>query len=443
MKKMTALLLVLLIAAASAMAVSAARLSENAEAVVYTPAVLSGDESEANDVRLSFSRSWDYRLHWQTDWSASGSETEFRFTQNREYYRDEYAPRGIYMIYNFYIDAMAQAYDELIDKTQPGSTGSAVVRLADYFDYYPFWYSIDLPGWAFELDADNRYWEDAMERPTLEEQLWDALNDFFRIPVHGSETMLIDVEKDSDGNVFTRGGTYNSYFSMDCYSAIVGNDCFFTVRFYENELGELPDLSLIPGGWGVYRLSFDESDIHIDSLENVWPIADGTELMNMTAMGDDRLTLHTVENGKYVLTVIDTESMTQVQRLEVIDFNPDELWSNLAECDGFMVLSLSDCRFVVLAEANGLYEIRMQGDEAVWLEYMSDSSFALSGDRLAVAGGIYTGDVPDSGFMLAVFDSGELVYNGRYSCSLDDISTQDLEPMDDFAFVPVEKIEIG
>ena len=34
MKKMTALLLALLIAAASAMAVSAARLSENAEAVV-------------------------------------------------------------------------------------------------------------------------------------------------------------------------------------------------------------------------------------------------------------------------------------------------------------------------------------------------------------------------------------------------------------------------
>jgi hypothetical protein len=237
MKKMTALLLALLIAAASAMAVSAVRLTENAEAVTYTPTVLFGDESEAADVRLRFSRSWDRRLHWQTDWSASGSETEFHFTQDREYYRDEHTPRGIHMTGNYSIDGLEKAFDELADKTQPGSTGSMEVRLADYFEWYPFWYSIDLPGWAFDLDWDNRYWEYALERPTLEEQLWDALNNFFRIPVHESETMLIDVEKDSDGNVFTRGGTYSTYFSEDSFSAIVGNDCFFTIRFHESADG--------------------------------------------------------------------------------------------------------------------------------------------------------------------------------------------------------------
>ena len=441
MKKTLALVLALLLASAAALAASAVYAGAESESVEYTPTVLAGSEDAAAGLELTLERAWlnwsggrGYpRPYWRTVWTKDGSETEFELLTELNYYPEYDGYTGV----NMYIDYSSshddegywlnRAFDDLAAEVEPGSSGDKYIRVADYTDYYPLAFDIDMPGYTEMLMPTDV--------PHLEPQQaadYEALSEFFRIPVLDTETISISLEKDNEGRVFSRGSASGGEDAIQVYveSAVIGN-CAYIVLPYE---GEAPDFSLIPGGYGIYRLPFSDGKMLTDELENVYPTDDGTQVLGITAMDCGRLALHTYENGAYVLTVIDTESFAAVQRLELLSFDYENMWYTITECDGFMVLVVDDGTFSVAAEENGLYDLRMSGDGMAWAGNADavDYEYALSGGRLAVAGNVrgddgWVYDRAACGFYLAVYEGADarLAYHGVYSSTLDEVSVNE------------------
>ena len=47
-----------------------------------------------------------------------------------------------------------RAYQEILDTLEPGQTGTKVIRVADYYDEYPLWFSVDLPHLFITTDTE-------------------------------------------------------------------------------------------------------------------------------------------------------------------------------------------------------------------------------------------------------------------------------------------------
>ena len=106
---------------------------------------------------------------------------------------------------------------------------------------------------------------------------WKAWNDFFRIPVLDDEYYEVGLTKGSDGEVYvttdygTAEGDDDFYFNVQ--SCDTDEAAYF---FFESHSmsGNVVDTSMIPGGYGIYRMPHGEKDgkSPIERLETVYPL---------------------------------------------------------------------------------------------------------------------------------------------------------------------------
>ena len=148
------------------------------------------------------------------------------------------------------------------------------LKLKDIFRYYPI--EGDLTGtsiWVASLD--NAVY--ASENPA---KLWQDINRFLRIPIPETESSGFSVGKYPDGSLnfnYYQGkencSQQEDHFDFHSIACSTPDAVYFTFNTHTDD-GDVVDTSLIPGGYGIYRLPYDrEKEIFLsEKLEMVYAL---------------------------------------------------------------------------------------------------------------------------------------------------------------------------
>lgn len=443
--------------------------------VTFREEIVSGDPAAAAGLEAVYDVRMKDHLIWDSTLRFSGNDytydTDFRYVPRGE----ETDPQPTYngVMIDLISDAWitggdmdvnpygyGAAFRQLLDETEPGSTGTKVIRIADYYEEYPLRFSVDLPSITFsdmdDADEEARY-------PEPMARTCRALREFFRIPTLPDEYLELDVDKNVDGTCSSRGLSSvekGDAFWLNAESVLTEDGCYF---WFSNRTrnSRTVDTSRIPGGYGVYLLPLVESQWSDwaegmlpdpDGLRVFYPVDPAAEILHAGLSKDEtRLLLYTREAGKYMLRVIALSSGELLQELTIGTCGAEDEWLNIFELPDFICLQ-SDSTLYVLTEREDIqYQIALQcplaGADDLWFTTRGANTMAFDGTRLAIAGpntryAAYDGGTvykqlsdgaevtlypnedlysyDSCGLYLLVFDASGLIYRGVYYSSLED-----------------------
>lgn len=324
MRKTLMIFLALVLVCGCGAALAAQAVSAPREEILFQEHIFSGDPAAADGLTVQLKTGMRYKLNWESTVQFSAqdyrAETSFRFLPAGQAEQPEMSYRGVEI--NFYHDAattgsddvfgFSTAYQSLLDTLSPGESGSMTIRFADYYDEYPFEFSIDLPGVNYDPLVN---WQDASaDSEWLGERAQVALGCFFHIPVLPDEYVELGIDKNMDGTGSGRSISSvmeGDRFWMNVESVITDDTCFFWFG-NRTDKDRLVDTSRIPGGYGVYTLPYgplapdaeasafyggNENEVYTDQLTCFFPVDPETRIEHLGLTPDKtRLLLHTVEN---------------------------------------------------------------------------------------------------------------------------------------------------
>lgn len=448
MRKAAFLTILLLILAGAGLGAAAVNVNGPRADVVLTEERFCGDPSAAGGLELQLNAHLSYNLFWNTTLSFDTepkTETAYTFTADNTYeqYPETYSGLNLESdisvgsFRNYPDDGELTGIDAAfweLYKNAPddGTEVSMKVKLADYYEYYPFSFSFDAPGCHLHLDT-QRLGETADPEPGTGEYVWARLRDYFRIPVPEDETARLHLNKDGKGGLsygYSQSGNYSFY----TWSVLTGDACYFVFNNLNGD-GAAVDTSLIPGGFGLYRLPYEadtygnnnaagKSGIRIDELAMVYPIDPNVKIAGLyTDPEKEHILLHTMEGDRYIVSVISLDTMECVQRLVLWD---DAGLSGYVygSGDDFFVMALDraegesfkESYFSVIARnGDGVYETCFTVPKGE-TELYGNRVMAFDGERLAIAS---IRAYESCGVELAVYDPGGLAYYAEFNSSLD------------------------
>lgn len=204
------------------------------------------------------------------------------------------------------------------------------LKLKDIFRYYPI--EGDLTGtsiWAASLD--NAVY--ASENPA---KLWQDINRFLRIPIPETESSGFSVDKYPDGSLnfnYYQGkencSQQEDHFDFHSIACSMPDAVYFTFNTHTDD-GDVVDTSLIPGGYGIYRLPYDrEKEIFLsEKLEMVYALDPEKQYTDIYASPDGaklflvsqaaRLTAVGVKEVQATAEIIDVRTMQCDRREEIV-----------------------------------------------------------------------------------------------------------------------------
>lgn len=447
------LIILLALSVLSAAALTAATIKVNAarDAVVLEQNVLAGAPNEAGGLSVLSRTHYDSHLLWDTlclPGEAPEVSTDYRFydTGHSEDYPVSYGDialdfgrdHGVLddegkILPDEHLSGWGSLYVHVANNTPAGEERSETLRVADFYDFYPLSAYLSLPGFGWEEDGSGSRWSTEYSMSPYER----AVAEFFRIPVSEDQTMLVTVEKTSDGRVRSMGiSSMDNHYSPWTSCVITGNACYFIVNAMDYDDRPM-DFSLVPGGYGIYRLPLpDENhgpDECVGELEMVYPLSPETRYRRLLLDEKrDKLLLWSVEDEETILSVVDVDGMELSRRIVVMDAQDGGVWNYFQGED--YIAAFGDKKLsVVAAESNGDYERVIYADKGggdFTPAVDHNAVTAWNGERLAVASraqkiahdaveGYYRYDYGRAGFWLAVYDPTGLLYAADYACSLD------------------------
>lgn len=204
------------------------------------------------------------------------------------------------------------------------------LKLKDIFRYYPI--EGDLTGtsiWAASLD--NAVY--ASENPA---KLWQDINRFLRIPIPETESSGFSVGKYPDGSLnfnYYQGkencSQQEDHFDFHSIACSTPDAVYFTFNTHTDD-GDVVDTSLIPGGYGIYRLPYDrEKEIFLsEKLEMVYALDPKKQYTDIYASPDGaklflvsqaaRLAAVGVKEVQATAEIIDVRTMQCDRREEIV-----------------------------------------------------------------------------------------------------------------------------
>lgn len=437
MRKSLILTLALVVLAVCDLGMGAGMVGATADDVVITEQVVAGDPAAAEGVRVQMRADCTSHLHWDTHYAVGapdGTYTDFTFSRKRMQMPEEfYGSIEFNSIsgssYSGAYDLSGEDGDENVptgvklfraaaEQTDPGSRHTEVLYVRDYYEYFP-------------LDV-HCYFSGTMTNAT-EKQIADAMKAFFRIPVSEDYRVNVTVKKEADGAIYEMSMEDFGHAGLSIWtnSAVLDGVCYLTVNM-TGDNGAPADTSDIPGGTGVYRLTYGGEDV---SLETVFPLDQAAETIDLHLSADARkLLLTTVEDNIYYLTVIDLQTMTELQKLPVLeDAENNGYWCAHYEDDFLEIQFYSEPlpQFVVISapEAED-YTVALRGsidaNDDVWKGYQPSIAMDFDGETLVIATQWWYWDDTGAylhtplGFLLSVYDASGLRYAGQYGTSLMD-----------------------
>lgn len=433
--------------------------------VEITETVLYGDKSIAEGITINNRRTYYYHLFWDTRYVVGEpplTSTQYLFDGSKweQDFQTSYSGLELDGYYNRHFSHYPENYrdgspnrtptgldvarKELMDTLAPAETDTIIVHVKDYYDYYPFGGSIHLPGYALSWDVDYDPNSTEYSESDAEKHAILTIRDFFKFPVPEDERIMLTGEKSGDGSYLstTMLRVKSDYFDFITTSVITDSVYYFTFDSHTVN-GNIVDTSLIPGGYGLYRLPYEaggngrDGSIDVDALAMVYPLDPNTSVQAMNMNSEQtKLFLHTRENDKYVFTVIDIATMETLQRLEVTDWpevvdpakvaqwtqdHEDYLDFNLSyRTDDFFVVALFGYQLALVTVTDtGDYQvefvIEMTKNEN-WQHCYGSLSMDYDGQRLVV--GCFDREATGTPINLSVYDASGHLYSGQYTNSL-------------------------
>lgn len=300
--------------------------------------------------------------------------------------------------------------------------------------------------------------------------LWEDINRFFRIPMLPNESMGCEVTRFSaeDDDLYVEPKGWNAmvgvpgedHFAFAMTFCAADDAIYFTFDPH-TENGELVDLSLIPGGYGIYKLPYDrERDVFLSGeLEMVYALDPALHYVDMHLSPDGQKLL--LEREERSVMAADSETFAQLVpepddeeayyevklTAETIDFTRMEAEGSQEVLRGldsvscrdggdYLVFSDGTSRMCVLSYADGRYErtlslenLRLDNGLTETLptySLMRESYY--DGERLVLAGLSYV-ELTDTsaygayadysgGVDVAVYDANGLAYYGKLTSNL-------------------------
>lgn len=204
------------------------------------------------------------------------------------------------------------------------------LKLKDLFRYYPI--EGDLTGtsiWAASLDNAVYASEDSVK-------LGQDLNHFLRIPIPETESSGFSVGKYPDGSLnfnYYQGkencSQQEDHFDFHSIACSTPDAVYFTFNTHTDD-GDVVDTSLIPGGYGIYRLPYDrEKEIFLsEKLEMVYALDPKKQYTDIYASPDGaklflvsqaaRLAAVGVKEVQATAEIIDVRTMQCDRREEIV-----------------------------------------------------------------------------------------------------------------------------
>lgn len=316
--------------------------------VTVTRQTLYGDSSVADGVNILVRNQYQQNLMWETSLTLGSNpvpETEFTFSNEQIRIPDEIEQTGIEFnilrdpFQFIHIDripesakekyaALMDAVTGAIDAVPAGENKTFTINFSAYLDYYPLDGQVIL-GDLTTVFSEFEYWTDDSEEIAL------AINEFFRIPVDGEYTVEYTIDKTSGGSAY--GAQMKTDFYLNASGVATDDACYFTFNTVRED-GTVVDTSLIPGGYGIYRLPYDENGLNFDALEMVYAL-DPTERYDSMYLSDDgkRIRLQTWQGDNLMLTVIDLAGMTQIQKVKLLT-ESEEWHYDVIDYDDFTLI---------------------------------------------------------------------------------------------------------
>jgi len=462
-----------------------------ADQVQFRQEVRYGDVSAAEGLVIDERLTLDDHLFWDLRFvygeGGFSAETGYSFNESRKREPHFGSPDTSFVMYDYIDDAVTsdgttkvsldprggitRAFSDLMAETPSGTRGEKTVRLADYYQYYPLsaYVQIDEGGSSVYVAGGDPSLLLMNERSGPEAYFAHRVHEFFRIPV--PEDQYIKITVFNSGGVQAAGSAETSgyegfdeghdAFSLMTQSAASEDAIYFWFGNRTN-YGDIVDTSLIPGGYGIYRipigrLRFEDQDGNVteqeraalvDGLSLFYPVDEEAMIQHIWIDKDGKtLILHVVDDNKYYVDLIDAASGDTLRR---IDMGPAEGGTEGSEGE-------DPRRFGCLYEDEGEFELvwGISPQRRLWMigkdesgslgvltdwivpEEMMDDTYlidgmgrrgrvlAFDGSRLAVCG--HTGNYNSShggecGHYVYVFDDTGLRYSGVVTSTLDDAS---------------------
>ena len=300
------------------------------------------------------------------------------------------------------------------------------LKLKELFRYYPI--ESDLTGttiWAASLDNAVFASEDSAK-------LWQELNRFLRIPIPETESSGFQVSKYPDGSLdfnyypWEEGQPLaEEHFDFNSIACSTQDAVYFTFDTHTDD-GRVVDTSLIPGGYGIYRLPYDRDEdvFRSDRLETVYSLDPQKEYTNLYASPDgaklflvSQEAVSAASGGKEIRVtaeIIDARTMRCERREEIFRSADTALGYDAGD---YLVFGDNWHQLCLYAYQNGSYEKQLMLTDVPyrWAAIQSlfyDSSYcrtAYDGERLSI---LYAADVDAE-------DSEETVYTGESAGTVD------------------------
>lgn len=490
MKKSFVLLLAFIILISGTVSYAQNELLKEKDQVHFTEHIIYGDKSVVEGVTIDAYNTYQNHLFWHTTYEVGEVPKE---STAYEFYSSSYWDNAVYTggsmdiinysncptVSGYMVDkeyfGLEAAMKELYDETEPGEENVKQVYLKDYMEYYSFGWDLELPkeeGKTYtpyceyhyfspgDLDEEIAKLEASDRNAKTLEQLKKCKKDlenfqeFFKIPVLETEIYMIALAKDEKGSIIASaesglgGGTSTGNidfpempwdenldsFRFGMYYVFDNGDCFFTFDPLTTQ-GNPVDTSLIPGGYGIYHITYDSEKGEIDSehIQMVYSMEPTVELSQLCldASGKNIL-LETIENGRIYLSVIARDTMTLQDKFDVGDA---ESYFTFWTFEDYMV-TCGDTLAVYTTDGKGHYTKEFAVDTKAIDEIIDvyehaqnvpgdSSSFDWNGETLLIGNYIYYATKGRStDFMLAAIDETGLLYYGVYESTLNTSDTQ-------------------
>lgn len=432
MKKLIALIFILVPLSFGVITAITVDINKNKDTVTYTEKTLYGDAYFANGAVIQTSSAYQNHLVWDSVYTiGEKSQTNFSF-----YYTHHYKSKNINVTPLFFDNTASFSLDldmpaseqsglskivrEFYDSLKYGEEKSTTVKLSDYYEYYPLEINLHLQNLNLNISEDSFASGNSLYSVSEqnEKKIYEDICSFFKIPVLENEYVDIYVSKHSTGTTGIGFGYTDKnadHYSMNTYSVYNENAIYFTISNL-TENGATVDFSHVPGGYGIYVLPYDRSTVQTEKLALAYSLDESVTVETME-LQEDKLLLTLTEKGFSYLEIIDLSTMTQLQKIKLIDDTPHVIYT---EKD--FVVYIFDEKIAVLEEKNGLYSMAFITDifpmtvDSLFY-FRSSASLAFDGKRLIIADNDSTSY--KCGFNVLVYTDEGLKYFGSYESSLD------------------------
>ena len=426
--------------------------------VVITEKILYGDKAAAEGLTIRAEATMDSHLHWNTDYTIGAepvTKTEFVFAKEDRW--GDYETDGLYMAsyHQLYdidgqdwenadspegLSGLSLAYWEFLQTLEIGEEKDKLIRIGDYYDYYPFRFTLELPNFYMDFDRVDSI-ASGTEQAENMRALEAKLQEYIKIPVMEEENIRISLYRSGEKQASRRGmgSGEGDFYHGEIYNAVTHDACYFIISNRSRD-GKKIDLSQVPGGYGIHVLPYTYSDsepttVDVEGIKMGYPLDEESELLWFDTTPDKkRLLLMTKEtNGDCLLRVIDCDGMKTLQET-VLYTVTEERQPYVEDCrDNYILIRTRDGGIILLEERpDGTFE-RMLDIPVEEHQQVSDGfhTSLWDGERLVLAVPLNVQHRDEGelcGFAAAVYDRTGPLFVGKYTSSLDTKSYDYYDP---------------